>query len=437
MAVELRALHAAVVAAAPAPAAARPPAGRVPRALQDGSGSGGHRWRGLPGMAMTTTVRVTCGGDDADDATKTATSAAGFLPARSIEEEERIKKGDGREKAKLSLFRFSRANPGFRLPPYWGQRGCFRALVVASYGPTCRCFDFRCVSQKKDLHQMAAPTIFSNPLEKWIFHKTKESVFLVDFVPKKDADGKIEEILNRLETVPEDKRQKLTFEDRCCTGFVVDDKSQELKILCSAHCLDHLFTSENPISAQEIGDLYDINIICDHYECSFRKDKTPDKIRYYSRANIVQIDCDKDLILLNVSKKNVLAYGKNGRACRHSHPALVPSKRHLEPMEKVLMVSWPPFRPRTVASGKVSHCDREYADTSKTNLVGYTMTLVEVNIQSEPGGSGAPLLDADANFTGVLHGGADGCSWFISLPDICQALTSWGILTHAPCHPCK
>lgn len=276
---------------------------------------------------------------------------------------------------------------------------------------------------------MAAPTIFSNPLEKWIFHKTKESVFLVDFVPKKDADGKIEEILNRLETVPEDKRQKLTFEDRCCTGFVVDDKSQELKILCSAHCLDHLFTSENPISAQEIGDLYDINIICDHYECSFRKDKTPDKIRYYSRANIVQIDCDKYLILLNVSKKNVLAYGKNGRACRHSHPALVPSKRHLEPMEKVLMVSWPPFRPRTVASGKVSHCDREYADTSKTNLVGYTMTLVEVNIQSEPGGSGAPLLDADANFTGVLHGGADGCSWFISLPDICQALTSWGILT--------
>lgn len=67
-------------------------------------------------MAMTTTVRVTCGGDDADDATKTATSAAGFLPARSIEEEERIKKGDGREKVKLSLFRFSRANPGFRLP---------------------------------------------------------------------------------------------------------------------------------------------------------------------------------------------------------------------------------------------------------------------------------------------------------------------------------
>ncbi|EAY96537.1 hypothetical protein OsI_18442 [Oryza sativa Indica Group] len=50
MAVELRALHAAVVAAAPAPAAARPPAGRVPRALQDGSGSGGHRWRGLPGV---------------------------------------------------------------------------------------------------------------------------------------------------------------------------------------------------------------------------------------------------------------------------------------------------------------------------------------------------------------------------------------------------
>uniref|UniRef100_A0A0E0KYF7 Peptidase S1 domain-containing protein n=1 Tax=Oryza punctata TaxID=4537 RepID=A0A0E0KYF7_ORYPU len=282
------------------------------------------------------------------------------------------------------------------------------------------------VNQKKDLHQMAEPTIFSNPLEKWIFHKT-ESVFFVDFVPKEDADVKIKEILDQLETVPEDKREKLTFEDKCCTGFVVDDKSQELKVLCSAHCLDHLFTSGNPISAHEIGDLYDINIICDHYDHSFRKDKTVDKIRYYSRAHIVQIDCEKDLILLNVSKKNVL--GKNGRACRHSHPALVPSKRHLEPMEKVLMVSWPPFRPRTVASGKVSHCDREYADTSKTDLVGYTMTLVEVNILSEPGGSGAPLLDADANFTGVLHGGADGCSWFISLPDICQALTSWGILT--------
>lgn len=52
MAVELRALHAAVVAAAPAPAAARPPAGRVPRALQGGGGGGGggHRRRGLPGV---------------------------------------------------------------------------------------------------------------------------------------------------------------------------------------------------------------------------------------------------------------------------------------------------------------------------------------------------------------------------------------------------
>lgn len=44
------------------------------------------------------------------------------------------------------------------------------------------------------------------------------------------------------------------------------------------------------------------------------------------------------------------------------------------------------------------------------------------------GGSGSPLLDSAADFVGLLHGGADGCSWFVSLPDICNALTDWGVL---------
>lgn len=44
------------------------------------------------------------------------------------------------------------------------------------------------------------------------------------------------------------------------------------------------------------------------------------------------------------------------------------------------------------------------------------------------GGSGSPLLDSAADFVGLLHGGADGSSWFISLPDICNALTDWSVL---------
>lgn len=121
---------------------------------------------------------------------------------------------------------------------------------------------------------------------------------------------------------------------------MVSEKPKELKILSSAHCLDHLFTKGKPKSAQELDKLYQIVVICDHCEDSFRQDKAVNKQRRYSEARITEIDCGKDLMLLTV----VCVAGPKGRACKHSHPALAPSKMTLQSMEKVLMVSWPPYR---------------------------------------------------------------------------------------------
>ncbi|EEE62311.1 hypothetical protein OsJ_17100 [Oryza sativa Japonica Group] len=156
-------------------------------------------------------------------------------------------------------------------------------------------------------------------------------------------------------------------------------KPKEVKILSSAHCLDHLFTKGKPKSAQELDKLYQIVVICDHCEDSFRQDKAVNKQRRYSEARITEIDCEKDLMLQTV----VCVAGPKGRACKHSHPALAPSKMTLQSMEKVLMVSWPPYRHRTVAVGEVSNCSREYDDISRTNLIGYDMTLAEVNIHTK------------------------------------------------------
>lgn len=82
------------------------------------------------------------------------------------------------------------------------------------------------------------------------------------------------------------------------------------------------------------------------------------------------------------------------------------------------MVSWPhPTRNRTAVTGEISHPGRQFDELSPVNPLGFTTMLSEVQIRSEQGSSGGPLLNGQVQVTGLLHGGNGSFSFFISLPN--------------------
>ncbi|KAL6908239.1 hypothetical protein ACP4OV_002409 [Aristida adscensionis] len=274
---------------------------------------------------------------------------------------------------------------------------------------------------------MAAPTSFSNPLAKWIYNRCTESLLFVMVEPKgKSEIESIKNIAKKLNILTPEEAVERSNESRSCTGFVVEEKEGVIKILTIAHCIDHVFTSSKPISAQKVQRLFRISIICDHYETAFCNSKRRDKIRYYNAVRVAEIDCGKDLLLLQVDRENILGF--DGKTCQHSHRPLLPSRNPPTAFEIVAMISWPPRRVRTSAIGEISHCSRAYDDASDKNPNGYDMTLLEVNIPGHDGSSGAPLLDGSGDYSGLLHAGGKDCfSCFVSLHDILQCLTRWGI----------
>ena len=139
-----------------------------------------------------------------------------------------------------------------------------------------------------------------------------------------------------------------------------------------------MFCVGKPIIAQEVQDLFSVKILCEHHENCFRACERRDKQRYYNIARVLEIDCNKDLLLLQIDAHAIMLI--NGCTCPHAHRLLLPSHSPASALETAIMVSWPPRRPRTSTIGEISHCGRDYDDESSTNPHGYGMTLVKVNI---------------------------------------------------------
>ncbi|OEL14560.1 hypothetical protein BAE44_0024422 [Dichanthelium oligosanthes] len=72
------------------------------------------------------------------------------------------------------------------------------------------------------------------------------------------------------------------------------------------------------------------------------------------------------------------------------------------------MVSWHFDRHRTTFKGSFSHNERGHGDIADSNPHGYNFTGIEVNISSEAGSSGAPLVDLASEVVGGLHDGRVG-----------------------------
>ncbi|KAF8762628.1 hypothetical protein HU200_009155 [Digitaria exilis] len=83
--------------------------------------------------------------------------------------------------------------------------------------------------------------------------------------------------------------------------------------------------------------------------------------------------------------------------------------------------------PRTACVGQTSHHNRVVSEADPNAEEGYTMKLSEVSIMADQGSSGAPILNGEANFVGLLHSGAKkSMCYFVSLEDIRTALLEWG-----------
>lgn len=272
---------------------------------------------------------------------------------------------------------------------------------------------------------MDAPNAFSSPLEKWIYNRSVGSVFFVNVVPRDKDEIKLR--MNIVETVEKRKRAaELDDRGRCCTGFVVADSGNHLLILTCAHLMQHVFKGSNPISVEEANAMFHVNVLCDHYEQSFRH---PQQIiheeRIYARATVMGISCSKDLLLLRVVRTDVMDLDV---PCGSNHRALTISPTPPETFDKCAMVSWPPHQPRTAVSGEISHPSRRFAEVENKNPVEYTMKFTQVDIASEDGSSGAPLLDGNGRVIGLLHGGFGGrFSYFVSHRDVRQFLTRYGV----------
>jgi hypothetical protein len=252
---------------------------------------------------------------------------------------------------------------------------------------------------------MDAPNAFSSELEKWIYNRSIRSIFFVNIVAK--DINQIEQRMNEVGTIEAEERGKeleldLDGQGRCCTGFVVEEKANHLTILTCAHLLQHVFKGSDPISVKLASELFDVYVLCDHYELSFRHPRQgTHETRVYTRASIIAISCRKDLLLLRVVRSKLMDLDS---LCVNNHRALTISPTPPETFDKCAMISWPPLRPRTAVGGAISSPSRSFLEIEENNPAEYTMNFIQADIASEKGSSGAPLLDGNGRVIGLLHG---------------------------------
>ncbi|KQJ91173.1 uncharacterized protein LOC104584713 [Brachypodium distachyon] len=278
-----------------------------------------------------------------------------------------------------------------------------------------------------------------------VFNKSTPSVFYAWIGPKADKLNEINAIAKRAkpaddvaiiagapaaaetEAEAEDDIQgDLEVEDSSTMGanstaFFVGSNDTEIFMLTSAHGLDHLYTEEHPLTLQTMR-MFEVWILCDHYEQDYQHDVLTWKKKYsddrgYGKATIVGGDSSKDILLLSVKKKNITSYRGKG-PCKKVHPSLVISMTNPKEANDALMISWPSHHTRTTTKGPVGPM-RVIDAVGENNEHGYKMKLLEVYMKSMRGSSGAPLLNAQGEVIGLLHGGFEGNhSYFVAVEHI-------------------
>ncbi|CAM0949026.1 unnamed protein product [Alopecurus aequalis] len=239
-----------------------------------------------------------------------------------------------------------------------------------------------------------------------VFERAKDSIFFVVISPRNTMIGEIETLAGEVNTVEKDEQP-----DRCrmtmmSTGFIVGTRGNRLLILTTAHSIDHVFKGSKPIGGNQANQLFQASILCDHYELDYRAAglaTSKDDSREYVPADIIGINCRRDLLLIEVERSKIKGRSSN-LMCDGIHPPLQISRNLATAGEQSMLLSWPFDKHRRVATGCVG-VRRNVREVSRPNSIEYRMEILEANITSESGSSGAPLLNKSSDVIGALHGG--------------------------------
>lgn len=277
------------------------------------------------------------------------------------------------------------------------------------------------------------PNDFSNHLARWVYKHSWSSVVYLELRPDPDL------VLNRWNTVHPiievgaaaravaEKREEESGKTYCCTGFFVATSIPDpngLFVLTSAHVLHPVFSANMPITPQRVAKMYQPWLLCGHQEQQYLGLQGPIQ-RNLTRGEVYSISCENDLMLLRFT------VGQMATFCLHDHRPLAVASVFPTSLKGTMVISWPGVGRRwATAIGTSSQQDRQIADLGLDNPFGFTTRLSEVDITSESGSSGAPLLNGDGHVLGVLHGGNKAFSYFVGLRELRETATAWRIIVH-------
>lgn len=241
--------------------------------------------------------------------------------------------------------------------------------------------------------------------------------------------------------------------ERQSTGFVIAEKANYLRILTCIHTLAECYTDGfHDLTRYDVDSMFSFQVYCTHHEheviTARSRVKHSQRLRELAEARVVAVDTRRDLLVLEVDKRDLCLWsGTRSRprqVCTAAHPVIEMAKLGPSEMDRIFLPSWPPQRAKALAWGKVSSCNWPYDAVTGLNVKGYTSKLLEVNGMTVGSGFfGSPNLNVDGHFVGVYHGvlSDNGMGYSISLDDIKDFLKHYRVVSlcclHVTLATCK
>lgn len=195
-------------------------------------------------------------------------------------------------------------------------------------------------------------------------------------------------------------------------------------VLTSAHVLAPVFSADNPITAEQVAQMYEPHLLCGHQEQAHLELEGP---RPMIKGVVHSISCENDLMPIWFPTDDMQQY------CSLLHRPLSFADEFPSSLKEMVMISFPRIgRHWVTAIGTSSQENRKMADlyghNPASNLFGFTTRLSEVDVTSEGGCSGAPLMNGLGHVTGVLHGSNKSFTFFVGLTELRNTLIAWGVI---------
>ncbi|KAF8769165.1 hypothetical protein HU200_006665 [Digitaria exilis] len=196
---------------------------------------------------------------------------------------------------------------------------------------------------------------------------------------------------------------------RNATGFAIAEHGNTLRILTCAHTIDEVYTAgHHDISVDEVNEFFTFDVHCSHQEVGILNELNGrpinEQVRMKTRASVVAIDSERDLMVLEINKSNIHLVGEQ-IMCDNPHPRINIAEDDPTELDVCILQGWPAQRMGSLSVGQLSLRRRTYEAITQINEKGYTMKLAEfTKMRGEEGSSGGPALDGLTRCVGVYHG---------------------------------